>query len=73
MAQATGLPSSARYGNADAEGPEIGLADPWWVAAAADRVYVGDGYARRIVKVRLTSKTEFVVEIAGEAAAVWQP
>jgi DNA-binding beta-propeller fold protein YncE len=41
------------YGNADSEGPEIGLADPWWVAAASDRVYVGEQQACRIVKVRL--------------------
>jgi len=46
------------YGNQDSAGPEIGLADPWWIAAAADRVYVGDGYARRIVKVRLASSVE---------------
>mgnify|MGYP001011294901 FL=1 len=46
------------YGNLDSVGPEIGLADPWWVAAAADRVYVGDGWARRIVKVRLKPAVE---------------
>ena len=44
------------YGNQDSSGPAMGLADPWWVAAASDRVYVGDGSACRIVKVRLASK-----------------
>jgi len=41
------------YGNQDSAGPSIGLSDPWWIAAAADRCYVGDGRACRIVKVRL--------------------
>ena len=42
-----------RPGNRDSAGPEIGLAGPWWLAAASDRVYVGDASACRIVKVRL--------------------
>jgi DNA-binding beta-propeller fold protein YncE len=41
------------YGNADSAGPEIGLSDPWWIAAAADRVYIGENQSCRIVKVRL--------------------
>jgi hypothetical protein len=51
----------ARFGvrdNQDSAGPHIGLADPWSVAAAADRVYVGDGNACRIVKVRLRHAVE---------------
>lgn len=41
------------HGNRDSEGPGIGLADPWWVAAAADRAYIGERDACRIVKVAL--------------------
>jgi len=41
-----------QYGNQDAAGPEIRFTSPWWTAAAADRVYVGERSAR-IVKVRL--------------------
>jgi len=44
--------------NQDSNGPHIGLADPGWVAAAADRAYIGDGGAGRIVKVRLTHAAE---------------
>ncbi|MHC4913915.1 MAG: hypothetical protein ACYTGB_00370 [Planctomycetota bacterium] len=53
-----------RYGNADSAGPEIGLSDPWWIAAASDRVYVGERDANRIVKVRLESaaSTECAIE-----------
>lgn len=42
------------YGNQDSAGPAIHLTDPWWVAAAADRAYIGEALAGRIVKVRLT-------------------
>jgi len=44
--------------NQDSNGPHIGLSDPVSVAAAADRAYVGDGAAGRIVKVRLGHAAE---------------
>lgn len=46
------------YGNQDSAGPGIGLSEPGWVAAAADRVYIGDGGAYRIVKVKLGYASE---------------
>ena len=52
-----------RYGNQDSAGPEIGLCDPWWVAAASDRVFVGDGKTWRIVKAGLAPTVAEVCEI----------
>ena len=53
-----------RRDNQDSNGPHIGLAGPGSVAAAADRVYVGDGGACRIVKVRLGHAAEATCTIA---------
>ena len=44
--------------NQDSNGPHIGLVNPGWVAAASDRVYIGDGGAGRVVKVRLRHAAE---------------
>jgi hypothetical protein len=42
-----------RYGNQDETGDGIPLAQPGWLAAASDRLYIGDGRAGRIVRVKL--------------------
>ncbi len=40
-------------GNLDTPPEKLGLIEPGWVAAAADRVYVADGSGCRIIRVRL--------------------
>ena len=49
-------------GNQDSADSRIGLSDPMWVAAASDRVYIGDGQAWRIIRVRLEPTTEAACE-----------
>jgi hypothetical protein len=53
-------------GNQDSAGPELGLAEPGWLAAAADRLYVADGSACRIVKVRLGYAAEASCRVGGQ-------
>jgi hypothetical protein len=43
-------------GNLDAKGPEMAFAYPWWIAAASDRVYIGDPANHRIVRLKLVPK-----------------
>jgi hypothetical protein len=55
-----------RPGNRDSvggEGADIGLADPWWLAAASDRVYIGERSARKIIRVRLVPSVSAVVAV----------
>jgi hypothetical protein len=47
-----------KRGNLDTPGAQLGLIEPGWVAAAADRVYVADGAGARIVRVKLLYASE---------------
>jgi hypothetical protein len=46
-----------RPGNLDSDGRDLALSSPWWVAAAADRVYVSDRGAWRILRLKLAPRT----------------
>ncbi len=52
-----------RRGNLDSAGPEIAFSNPWWLAAASDRAYVGDASDWRIVKVRLAPSVAGTIEV----------
>jgi len=47
-----------RSGNRDSAAPDLAFAEPGWLAAAADRLYVADGSACRIVRVKLGYRAE---------------
>jgi hypothetical protein len=55
-----------RPGNQDYTGQGVELADPWWVAAASDRVYIGESSTCRIVKVRLENEASAACEVPGK-------
>jgi hypothetical protein len=53
-------------GNQDSAGPELRLSEPGWLAAAADRLYIADGSACRIVRVRLGYAAEASCRVGGQ-------